>query len=101
MLFLIPLNYKIESNSQQYLNQDVRYNAVSDTAKLQNWKQFTTFDYADSLSSMLFLIPLNYKIESNSQHAYQRHQEKKAVSDTAKLQNWKQFTTVMLSSSVH
>ena len=98
MLFLLPLNYKIESNSQQKFGCVDYWLAVFATSKLQNWKQFTTDFTGSPVQAELFLLPLNYKIESNSQLNETFGYNQRAVFATSKLQNWKQFTTIATAS---
>ena len=89
------------------------------TAKIQNWKQFTTaWKILIVFSSLCFTLQ-RYKIESNSQHIFDDDKQHigcvlhckdtklKAIHNhryannnwlrvvfyTAKIQNWKQFTT--------
>ena len=137
--------YKIESNSQHYLGiptnvascvlhcKDTKLKAIHNyssrladrprvvfyTAKIQNWKQFTTQNYNTMMWRMLCFTLQRYKIESNSQrdnfNKYRREScvlhckdtKLKAIHNvwgqgcsvgqvvfyTAKIQNWKQFTT--------
>ena len=137
--------YKIESNSQHlYLRLSVYFRCVSHckdtklkaihnslvcfplflfvvfhTAKIQNWKQFTTTVKFVLYRQMLCFTLQRYKIESNSQHVTMPSDDKiccvshckdtklKAIHNfvryfyffwlvvfhTAKIQNWKQFTT--------
>ena len=138
--------YKIESNSQHlYLRLSVYFRCVSHckdtklkaihniytwgypyifvvfhTAKIQNWKQFTTHWFAFRCSYSLCFTLQRYKIESNSQlpwslsytgrccvshckdtklkaihNMWQCHlMTRFVVFHTAKIQNWKQFTTL-------
>ena len=111
--------YKIESNSQPAFYTNNFVVVVFYTAKIQNWKQFTTVSLHTSLVRMLCFTLQRYKIESNSQHRcgkdisfsgcvlHCKDTKLKAIHNhftllvflmrvvfyTAKIQNWKQFTT--------
>jgi len=97
---------------------------VVQRAKIQNWKQFTTSFIIVSSSSKLLFKEQRYKIESNSQHIVRyrpagagccsksKDTKLKAIHNLyilvlicifvvvqrAKIQNWKQFTTILLLS---
>ena len=74
------------------IGEDVA-NVVFYTAKIQNWKQFTT-ELSTAMSSRMLCFTLQrYKIESNSQPHCSLVEKKLVVFYTAKIQNWKQFTT--------
>ena len=137
--------YKIESNSQPCVQctpcaircvshcKDTKLKAIHNktidlfllpwvvfhTAKIQNWKQFTTIEGGITLIKKLCFTLQRYKIESNSQHyilwtcktqccvSHCKDTKLKAIHNwidslviseyvvfhTAKIQNWKQFTT--------
>ena len=111
--------YKIESNSQLSLPspyyflccvshcKDTKLKAIHNewrcfwllwrvvfhTAKIQNWKQFTTSTIFLVLSGELCFTLQRYKIESNSQLLFCYYSFCHVVFHTAKIQNWKQFTT--------
>ena len=74
MLYLILQRYWIESNSQLWCTCVAAVCVVSNTAKILNWKQFTT---GSAMNSPLPIV----------------------VSNTAKILNWKQFTTLSLTIS--
>ena len=138
--------YKIESNSQRKPSvkrqangcvshcKDTKLKAIHNywtyrvakaevvfhTAKIQNWKQFTTYVHDLRIGTMLCFTLQRYKIESNSQHilifyffifccvSHCKDTKLKAIHNkfisillpkdvvfhTAKIQNWKQFTTL-------
>ena len=149
MLCFTLQRYKIESNSQLlwigYVKQvccvshckDTKLKAIHNlseavksaqkvvfhTAKIQNWKQFTTTLQKTSHHVVLCFTLQRYKIESNSQHldeavirftgcvSHCKDTKLKAIHNylcvihtvyhvvfhTAKIQNWKQFTTCYFS----
>ena len=66
---------------------------VFHTAKIQNWKQFTTHGFIIGILSVLCFTLQRYKIESNSQLPVILATSGLVVFHTAKIQNWKQFTT--------
>ena len=114
--------YKIESNSQRQPRKQHRHNVVFYTAKIQNWKQFTTLESGFLRIFRLCFTLQRYKIESNSQPLYVtclpnascvlhcKDTKLKAIHNktlgwyclstvvfyTAKIQNWKQFTTTFV-----
>ncbi len=68
-------------------------------AKIQIWKQFTTTVPTFVISSKLCLPMQRYKFESNSQLYLRQQLTKSVVLTYAKIQIWKQFTTVHFSFS--
>ena len=138
--------YKIESNSQRFIMftnlecccvlhcKDTKLKAIHNTspqevtislvvfytAKIQNWKQFTTIIHLFIINQRLCFTLQRYKIESNSQRflgywpctsccvLHCKDTKLKAIHNsfvfhkqsmlvvfyTAKIQNWKQFTTL-------
>ena len=112
--------YKIESNSQLVLTIFCSDIVVVQRAKIQNWKQFTTMGLSGFVLAWLLFKEQRYKIESNSQHtsngtkqtisccSKSKDTKLKAIHNTykklryeadvvvqrAKIQNWKQFTTM-------
>ena len=112
--------YKFESNSQLfprtsifvsscvYLCKDTNlkaihndnspfqggYRVVFTYAKIQIWKQFTTVQYNAITQRMLCLPMQRYKFESNSQLTFWGVLLVKVVFTYAKIQIWKQFTTI-------
>ena len=111
--------YKFESNSQRPVGHDTSHKVAISDAKIQIWKQFTTFARACISVSRLQYPMQRYKFKSNSQpkrtafNLWYRcnirckdtnlkaiHNSKEegqshtcvAISD-AKIQIWKQFTT--------
>ena len=63
-------------------------------SKIQFWKQFTTYEVAQSLVELLYSICQRYNFESNLQLELIKPIIKSTVFDMSKIQFWKQFTTV-------
>ena len=73
MLCLPMQRYKFESNSQQINLRKVQKLVVFTYAKIQIWKQFTTWTAFVSYLEVLCLPMQRYKFESNSQQTLHRH----------------------------
>ena len=86
--------YKFESNSQRLVDYSSVYIVVFTYAKIQIWKQFTTYTLSCSWRSRLCLPMQRYKFESNSQQVTAKTTAKTVVFTYAKIQIWKQFTTI-------
>ena len=110
---------KLKAIHNDYLFRQKNQHVVFYTAKIQNWKQFTTNPQTKLQVQQLCFTLQRYKIESNSQLMIQLMREYRScvlhckdtklkaihnsfvislfatpvVFYTAKIQNWKQFTT--------
>ena len=85
-------NLKAIHNSGIYII--IMMSVAISTAKIQIWKQFTTL-FGRNLRLQRLQYPLQrYKFESNSQHALHLNLSQNVAISTAKIQIWKQFTTL-------
>ena len=68
--------------------------AVFNVAKIQFWKQITTYLYDGYVKIKLYSMWQRYNFESKSQHKLMKNDNLEAVFNVAKIQFWKQITTV-------
>ena len=67
MLLLLPQRYKFSSKSQRHSNPNTAGKVVVATAKVQIFKQITTFLWILASRPVLLLLPQRYKFSSKSQ----------------------------------
>ena len=94
-LFLIVQRYKNESKSQPMLTDTSVNHVVSNSSKIQKWKQITTKHAVQCCRRELFLIVQRYKNESKSQPGMRTLPLRPVVSNSSKIQKWKQITTAL------
>ena len=94
MLLLLPQRYKFSSKSQRCPSEVIVFNVVVATAKVQIFKQITTLGQQGRDGLLLLLLPQRYKFSSKSQHDVLPDMFDTVVVATAKVQIFKQITTV-------
>ena len=87
---------KLKAIHNKHWGSVITFTVVFHTAKIQNWKQFTTgfFDHVSSICCVSHCKDTKLKAIHNS--VLSGMAEKRVVFHTAKIQNWKQFTTATL-----
>ena len=101
MLLLLPQRYKFSSKSQQLLIKYLSLQVVVATAKVQIFKQITTGRRYSKTVLRLLLLPQRYKFSSKSQHITWLIKILEVVVATAKVQIFKQITTIMYEEKIH
>ena len=97
-LLLLPQRYKFSSKSQPKEYIKVLRQVVVATAKVQIFKQITTVFANKRTSLELLLLPQRYKFSSKSQRKHLPHEAQVVVVATAKVQIFKQITTIIWSN---
>ena len=85
-------NFQANHNCKEQRN--ISKKVVVATAKVQIFKQITTIRLTTQLAQWLLLLPQRYKFSSKSQHPDVISARKRVVVATAKVQIFKQITTL-------
>ena len=95
--FRLPKSTKLKAIHNRTWSVDIHSTTVLDYPKVQNWKQFTTPPCGTVDATYCFRLPKSTKLKAIHNYSGLYSGFLFTVLDYPKVQNWKQFTTRIVS----